>query len=304
MARDYSQATEALIDRMCRNVERKDFVLNKEMAEECILKTYDLFNLKRPSNVVWFKDIFDEKWGKICDLAWSAGSVRSAGSAGSARPVWSAWSALDYDFDWFIFEFEYCQNPSKDNLSNENDKKYLKYCELLMQAKEYGLGYRVEWEDMLYCVPTPLVLIDSQNRFHSLDKPAIRWKEASEFYFIHGVSFAKDLCQKVVNKELSAIEILKLENIEQRYITLKLYGAEKLLTELKGELIDKSDRNELYVLKDIIPNRTLKMLKYKCPSTDREYVKFVPDKFDKADEAQSWSFSLSLAEYNNLEWEA
>src|SRR3990167_421403 len=302
MARDYSQATEALIDRMCRNVERKDFVLNKEMAEECILKTYDLFNLKRPSNVVWFKDIFDEKWGKICDLAWSAGSVRSAGSAGSARPVWSAWSALDYDFDWFIFEFEYCQNPSKDNLSNENDKKYLKYCELLMQAKEYGLGYRVEWEDMLYCVPTPLVLIDSQNRFHSLDKPAIRWKEASEFYFIHGVSFAKDLCQKVVNKELSAIEILKLENIEQRYITLKLYGAEKLLTELKGELIDKSDRNELYVLKDIIPNRTLKMLKYKCPSTDREYVKFVPDKFDKADEAQSWSFSLSLAEYNNLEW--
>src|SRR3990167_4689006 len=138
MARDYSQATEALIDRMCRNVERKDFVLNKEMAEECILKTYDLFNLKRPSNVVWFKDIFDEKWGKICDLAWSAGSVRSAGSAGSAgsawsarsawaarsagsagsaRPVWSARSALDYDFDWFIFEFEYCQNQSKDNLS-------------------------------------------------------------------------------------------------------------------------------------------------------------------------------------------
>ncbi len=173
-----------------------------------------------------------------------------------------------------------------------------------MQAKEYGLGYRVEYEDTLYCVPTPLVLLDSKNRFHSLYKPAIRWKEASEFYFIHGVKFEKDLWQKVVNKELFAVEILKLENIEQRYIALKIYGAERLLTELKAELIDKSDRNELYVLPHIIPSRSLKMLKYKCPSTDREYVKFVPDEFVKADEAQAWSFGLKLCEYEGLGWEA
>ena len=65
---------------------------------------------------------------------------------------------------------------------NENDKIYLEYCELLMQAKEEGLGYRVEWKDTLYLVPTPLVKIDETNSFHSETEPAIRWKEGKEFY--------------------------------------------------------------------------------------------------------------------------
>jgi hypothetical protein len=211
---------------------------------------------------------------------------------------------VDYDFDWYVLEYEYCQNPDKDRLPNENDKLYLEYCELLMQAKEYGLGYRVEWGDTLYLISTPLVLIDNQNRFHSLDKPAIRWKEGREFYFIHGVNFNKDLWQKVIKRELPAQEILRLANIEQRYIALKLFGAERLLNELHGELIDKSDRNELYSLKDLIKDRELKLLKYSCPSTDRVYVKFVPDKFVKADKAQAWSYSLSLREYQGIIWEA
>lgn len=49
---EYSQKTQDLIDRMCRNVERLDFELKKEEAEELILKTYDLFNLSRPKNII------------------------------------------------------------------------------------------------------------------------------------------------------------------------------------------------------------------------------------------------------------
>jgi hypothetical protein len=44
----YSDETEALIQRMCANVEREDFTLDKAAAEEAILKTYDLFDLPRP----------------------------------------------------------------------------------------------------------------------------------------------------------------------------------------------------------------------------------------------------------------
>ena len=40
---EYSQETQNLIDRQCRNVERKDFILDKKLSEELILKTYDLF---------------------------------------------------------------------------------------------------------------------------------------------------------------------------------------------------------------------------------------------------------------------
>ena len=59
---DYSQKTQDLIERQCRNVERKDFVLDKKKSEELIMKTYDLFRLPRPKKVVWCKDIFDKRW--------------------------------------------------------------------------------------------------------------------------------------------------------------------------------------------------------------------------------------------------
>ena len=344
---DYHQDTQELIERMCRNIERKDFRLQKKKAEELILQTYDLFNLPRPKKVTWCVDIFEDVYQKVLKSAWSAWSARSAGSAWSARSAgsaesavlaWSAGSAgsarssgsarsagsavlarsaesaesavlarlaLDYDFDWYVFEFEYCKNPDDKKLPNENDAKYLAYCELLMQAKEAGLGYCIEWKDTLYLVPTPLVLIDEKNNFHSLEKPAIRWKGGKEFYFLWGVAFEKELWQEVVDKSISALEVTKLQNTEQRYAALKVFGAKKLLTELNAELLDKSDKgNELYGLEGIIENQTIKMLKYVCPSTGRVYTKFVPFEITKADEGQSWSFGLTLGEYLSINAEA
>lgn len=140
----YDSKTQSLIDRMCKYVERKDYILKKKVAEEKILKTYDLFNLPRPKKIKWLDSPFDEKF------------ARSAGSAGSA---WSAeylyWTGLDYDFDYYVMEYEYILNPS-DNQPNENDRMYRKYSKLLLEALEAGLGYRVEWEDTLYLVSCTL----------------------------------------------------------------------------------------------------------------------------------------------------
>src|SRR3990167_3380632 len=128
---DYSPKTQALIERLCRYVERPNYVLNKKEAEEYILKTYNLFNLKRPSKIKWFIDIFDEEFIEIASLAssaWSASSARSAWStmlASSASSASSAMSALDEDFNWFVFEYEYCQNPDRNNLPNKHDFLHL-----------------------------------------------------------------------------------------------------------------------------------------------------------------------------------
>ena len=59
---DYSQKTQDLIDRQCRNVERLDFTLDKPLAEELIMKTYDLFNLPRPKKVKWCVDLEDQEF--------------------------------------------------------------------------------------------------------------------------------------------------------------------------------------------------------------------------------------------------
>lgn len=295
--KDYSDETHELIKRMCEVVERKSFRLNQKKAEELLLKTYDLFDLPRPKKVIWCKDIFDDQFERSTRPTWS---VRSARSARSAR----SWTALDYDFDWFVVEHEYVKNR-QDNPGdepNENDYKYLEYSELLIQAKEAGAGYWVEWENTLYLSPTPLVLIDSKNRFHSADKPAIRWKGGKELFYLNGVSFDKKLWKQVVNKKLTAKELLAINNIEQRMTALKTYGVESIVEELGAKTVDIQDGYELFEVRDVFSS-TQYALKYTCPSTDRVYFKWVdPQVAQNKDalEAIASTFGLSKEEYKNI----
>lgn len=252
---DYHKDTQNLIDRMCLQNEREDFTLEKEKAEYCLLKTYDLFNLPRPKKIIWVKDIFDKKFYEVARSASSARSCLSVLSSWSARSASLALlaslapSALDYDFDWYVFEFEYIKNPNKDCPLNENDYKYLEYCELLMEAKEYGLGYRVEWEDTLYLAPTPIVKIDDEQRWHSENSPAIYWKEGKEFYYLNGILFDKQLWQKVLSEQMTFSEILDIENTEQRLIAMR-YNPHALALE-NPKLIKKTDRgNELLLIEN------------------------------------------------------
>ncbi len=319
---DFHQKTKELIDRQCRNVERLDFELNKPLAEELILQTYDIFNLSRPKKIKWCVDLLDKDFQQS---TWSAGSARSAGSAWSAWSAWSAGSAgsagsarsariagiagraLDYDFDWYIFEFEYCLNPNTDKLPNENDKKYLEYCELLMQAKEAGLGYRIEWKNTLYLVPTPIVKINNLNQFHSDKEPAIRWKSGQEIYQLNGVIFPKDLWEKVVSKKMPFADILAIQDIDQRRQALK-YGSWEDFTKLcNAEKIDeyiKIDINGEKVPYELwkfpfdsslpsekrIFNKEVHFARYLCPSTREYHVKGVPPSKTVA-EALSWGMS-------------
>ena len=87
MKRDYSLKTEKLIEQMCQQNVRENFELDKDKAEECLLKTYDLFDLPRPEKIVWLKDIFAKKFQ---ESAWSTESAWSARSAGSAESAASA----------------------------------------------------------------------------------------------------------------------------------------------------------------------------------------------------------------------
>ena len=316
MKRQYSLTTEKLIQRQCRNVKREDFILEKKKAEELILKTYDLFNLPRPKKIAWYRDIFDKKFARSARSSWSARSARSAwsarsvGSAGSARSEWSAridFTALDYDFDWYIFEFEYCQNPDKRYPVNQNDRIYLEYCELLMQAKEAGLGYRVEWEDTLYLVPTPIVRIDTQNRFHSLTEPAIRWKGGKEFYYISGVNIEKSLFTKIKTKKLTKRDWLNQENVEIRRIIQEQMGS-SFPQKIGCKLIDKPSKefkkhNLLGLYEVDLPNDPDKIAHYvkvKDHSTNREFYLRTPKDINSADESLSWTFGKTKKTYNPI----
>ena len=201
--------------------------------------------------------------------------------------------ALDEDFYWYIFFYEYNENPT-DAKPNKNDKKYLKYSELLLEALEYGLGYRVEWEDTLYLIPTPLVKLDNQNRYHSETEPAIRWKGGKEFYFIHGVKVDEKIVKhpELLTKE----DWLNEKNTEVRRVMMdkmtdfvEKIGGEKLQEDLAGQLwrVELSNDPENFAL----------YVRLKDSSTDRIYFERVPPNIKTCREGIAWQFDLPERDY-------
>jgi hypothetical protein len=186
-----------------------------------------------------------------------------------------------------------------------------------MQAKEYGAGYRVEWEDTLYIVPTPLVRIDGQNRFHSETEPAIRWKGGKELYYLYGEEFDKKLWQRVTSGTFTAKELMAIEDSDQRSIAMTYLVPKDMLEQMDAKFVHEGIKgNRLYRCDDYLGSgETEYALLMQDASTPREFVSFVPKDFDhhnNADEATAGMYRrgdgvmLPVEDYLLIgsEWEA
>lgn len=156
-----------------------------------------------------------------------------------------------------------------------------------MDAIEAGAGYRVEWEDVLYIIPTPLVLIDEQNRFHSDFAPAIRWKSGHAFYYLRGENFDKALWEKIVTQKITAKEVMQMEDIDKRTIAISMLKPGEMLKQLKAKLIHTGVKgNRLYECKNFMDTgKTEYALVMTDASTPREFIKFTPPDVGKQRDA-------------------
>lgn len=77
---------------------------------------------------------------------------------------------------------------------------------------------------------------DERGRLHQLTGPAVVMRSGQEGYFIHGVILTKDFFYKVIKKQLQVWEILALRNSEHRSIAMQIYGYEKIIEALKGNV--------------------------------------------------------------------
>jgi len=120
--------------------------------------------------------------------------------------------------------------------------------ELLLQAKEAGLGYIIDDPDtnILYVAPNPVVRIE-ENQFHSELGPAIKFA-TKDLYFLKGIRLEKDLWQKIVNRTISTEEAIKLENTEHRALALQYLGGEKLEQDLGGVEVGKDNYGRIVEL--------------------------------------------------------
>ena len=105
-------------------------------------------------------------------------------------------------------------------------------------------------------------------------------------------------------------EYRRMQAFERSFTTVGKSDPEYFLHVTSGaKLIDASRRgNELYSIDTIIHGRSLRILKYRDPSTKVQdpstgewvgqlYISFVPEHINKADHGMAWKFRLTPGEY-------
>ena len=94
-------------------------------------------------------------------------------------------------------------------------------------------------------------------------------------------------------------EYRRLQAFERSFATVGKSDPEYFLHVTSGaKLIDASRRgNELYSIDTIIRGRSLRILKYRDPSTGQLYISFVGEWISKADDGMAWKFRLTPSEY-------
>jgi len=190
----------------------------------------------------------------------------------------------------------YCMNNK-----NKCPSDALKFCRFLIRHKIFSIVFD---SNHVHICPLPRHnKTDRLNEFHCLNDMAIKWFDNTGEYYIHGIKFPKRMFYKVSKRKMSTNDVVSIGNIERRFIALQHYGIDKIMKDLDCSLIDKSDRkNELY--KVDLNGLEARMLKYTCPSTNRVYTCFVPQKYASADASMAWKFKLTMKDYEGLKIEA
>jgi len=95
-------------------------------------------------------------------------------------------------------------------------------------------------------------------------------------------------------------EYRRMQEFERNFTTVGKSDPEYFLHVTSGaKLIDASRRgNELYSIDTIIRGRSLRLVKYRDPSTGQLYISFVPSHINKADHGMAWKFHQTPREYS------
>ena len=94
-------------------------------------------------------------------------------------------------------------------------------------------------------------------------------------------------------------EYRRMQQFERDFATVGKSDPEYFLHVTSGaKLIDASRRgNELYSIDTIIHGRSLRIVKYRDPSTGQLYISFVPPHIKKADHGMAWKQRQTPSEY-------
>jgi len=139
-----------------------------------------------------------------------------------------------------------------------------------------------------------IIKLDSEDRLHCEDGPAMIYSDGFAIHAWHGQRFPAGWIQNPPNPS----EALQWPNLEQRRIACEIVGWDNIINELGGQLIDKNDDPEIGELVRVnLPDiGTHQFLRVRC-GTGRNFTLPVPPEMRTALQANAWTWGLTPHEY-------
>lgn len=143
--------------------------------------------------------------------------------------------------------------------------------------------------------PTNKTIDAKTGHLHSETGPAITWADDSHQHFLRGVWFPKKEWEQIASGA-TLRQIYALKTYDRRCAAILTYGPEWFLRQANPRTIHKTKKgNEL--LQRRTPIGTIKVVKYRCPSTNTEHVGWARRDHKNADLAVAERHGISLKDY-------
>lgn len=263
---------------------------------------YKKSKLKEPE-VKIFRD-YDKFMETDWESVWE--SVRESVRASVGKSVWESVGASVGTWYW-AEDLGFADVFVDTNVLSKEKAQELEEYKKILETQRIA----VLLPDIAYVLVAPTIRINDEGQLHNDQRPAVEWENGTGQYYLDGVSLQKELWQKIISKEMSLSEIMKIEISDQRTVALK-YNPQAIIKE-NSKLVHKDERgNELYLVEGSEINKMTEFpkmwfLKMTCP-TGRIFIEGVPpeeaEKNPNATDTQAFLCGLTKSEYYSMKMES
>jgi hypothetical protein len=238
--------------------------------------------------------VWDSVWASIWDSVRASVGASVGDSVGASVGDSVGYTSLCIDAD----DAPWMEYWNKIGIYKDEDGKLKKYLGFL----KAGAFYVFFFEKVAFVMLTPkTVKQNDRKQLHSIDGPALEFRDGTKIYKLNGVEFTKEWWTKIVNDKMSPETIFAIDNAEHRRIAYEFMDKKKMKKLKNYEVLDEvSDDGYGYKMKVIsfkVKNvdEPLKYLNCFCPSTGREY--FLGTNEKECWKAKNKLFGLEEVEY-------
>ena len=192
------------------------------------------------------------------------------------------------------------------------DKKTINYLLKIKELIKCNIYSMVCLREACFISKPPIIVkLDNNKELHSAEGPAIYFEDKTSYYYVYGIPFSEGEYHQYVKGDATGRKILSARNVEQKAVLIKLFGYERILTDLDhSRIIDKYEKTSQITGKKttcqlfefMIDSATLRVLKVEDHSVHKLTFLGVPrtNQTKTCIGAIAWTFGLKTEDYQPM----